>query len=240
MYCTGEVRWGIYEIIWGSPWVTVLCTKMAITAKTVNFFTFIQSTSFSLPPKFSLSVIGEFLQLWRISKKLLGNGKWNDLCLSCQMLRLLKPVRIGTFNTSCLHLKLATSCTLCSWASTNCVLPQKKTCQVLLQVRCMWPQNQCLLGTDHNLESVSDTSRKHIPPFTIPLQAEPHRRLSRTWQNKHWLTSIKLREVFTQSAPPYHYQTKWKLWERERMESVGKGENGLQRCITIAVQLLPV
>ena len=161
-------RWGkvgIYEIIRGSHWVTVLSTKMAITAKTVNFFNIYPKYTIQspLPPNFSLSVTDEFLQLLRISKKLLGKGKWNDLCLSCQILRLLKPVWIGTFNTSSLHLKLATSCPLCSWASTNCVLPEKKTCQVLLQVRRMWPQNQCLQGTDHNLESVSDTSQKHIP-----------------------------------------------------------------------------
>ena len=164
MYCTGEVRWGIYEIIWGSCWVTVLSTKMAITAKTVNLHLSKAHHSASPPPpQFSLSVTAEFLQLLRISKKKLGKEKWNDLCLSCQILRLLKPAWLGTFNTSCLHLKLATSCPLCSWASTNCVLPEKKTCQVLLQVRRMWPQNQCLLGTDHNLESVSDMSKTHSP-----------------------------------------------------------------------------
>ena len=84
--------------------------------------------------------------------------------------------------------------------------------------------------------SLSRTRVKNT--FPVPLQAEPHLHLSRKWQNKHWLTSIKLREVLTQSAPPY--QTKRKMWERERMGSVGKGENGVQRCITIAVQLLPV
>ena len=115
------------------------------------------------PPNFLFQWQLNSYSFWGFQKKKLGKEKWNDLCLSCQILRLLKPAWLGTFNTSCLHLKLATSCPLCSWASTNCVLPEKKTCQVLLQVRRMWPQNQCLLGTDHNLESVSDMSKTHSP-----------------------------------------------------------------------------